>query len=187
MRLLAVVFSVLLVSPFVEAAAPTTIVVCKTGIDRKSTISLLAEASVEGKRLSLKLEDRSKSPPQTTTGKAFTDMPDADLVGNVVMSKCVEGVLVFALDYGPPYRKGVAVRMHGDANTVQRIDFAEKALPRWLYVNASQMSLVMPNLGGESKAKYLQYAATADSSKPSPPIDADRLPAKAGFAVKRLR
>jgi hypothetical protein len=178
---------ILFAAAAVEAATPNTIVACKTGVDRKSTIALLAETSVDGKRLSLKFEDSSQTPPRTTLGKAFTDMPDADFVGAVAMSRCVEGTLVFALDYGTPYRKGAAVRMRSSDNAVQRLDFAEKALPQWLYVNATAMSVVIPNIGTESRAKYLHYVTDTISASTAAPTDADLLPAKKGFVVKRLR
>ncbi len=187
MRFVALLFFALVVAPALAAAAPKTLVTCKTGADGKSTFALLGETRVDGTRLSLKLTDASKTPPQTTIDKAFTDMPSTDFVGDLVMAKCVEGVLVFALDYGTPYRKGVAVRMRKSDNATQRIDFAEKALPKWLYSNARDLSLVIPNLGGESNAKFLHYVAEADLTKSQTPKETDRLPPKNGFIARPLR
>ncbi|KVH32176.1 hypothetical protein WT01_18970 [Burkholderia cepacia] len=46
------------------------------------------------------------------TGRAFLDMPETDFVGRIALSRCVGKTLVFALDYGSPYLKGVAIRLN---------------------------------------------------------------------------
>jgi hypothetical protein len=58
------------------------------------------------------------------TQPAFLDMPDTQFVGNVALARCVGGALVFALEYGPPYLKGVAIRRNPQTHADERIYFA---------------------------------------------------------------
>ena len=108
---------------------------------------LLAEATAEGNRLHLKIDG--------TIGTAFTDMPDTDFIGAIALATCVDSSLVFAISYGPPYLKGAVLRKNPVSHRLERIDFSEKALPRWLYVNAREMQLVIPNIGHETTSRYL--------------------------------
>jgi hypothetical protein len=91
------------------------------------------------------------------TQPAFLDMPNNQFIGNVKLARCVGGALVFALDYGPPYIKGVVIRLNPQSHADERIYFAEKALPRWLYLNDREMVLVVPNFGHETGKRYLVY------------------------------
>lgn len=120
-------------------------------------------------------------------GKAFTDTPEYDLVGTVAFSTCVDHVLVFAIRYGPPYVKGVAVRHNPISHATERIDFAEKALPRWLYLSPTAMQLVIPNLGNEGSSKYLVYGLTAEHGQANEASPRDALPDNSGFKVWRMK
>ncbi|WP_232435970.1 hypothetical protein [Burkholderia ubonensis] len=91
------------------------------------------------------------------TQPAFLDMPDTEFVGDVALARCVGGTLVFALEYGPPYLKGLAIRRNPQTHRDERIYFAEKALPKWLYLGSQEMLVVIPNLGHETDKKYLVY------------------------------
>ncbi|HZV67166.1 MAG TPA: hypothetical protein VFG03_19910 [Telluria sp.] len=159
------------------AAPLTTIRSCRA--DDGSRISLLAEPTIEGSRFYLQIDE------QTT--KAFTDMPEADFIGTIALAICADHVLVFAISYGPPYLKGVAVRKNPLSHAIERIDFAEKALPRWLYLNPSRMQLVIPNEGNEVPSKYLIYGLTAATAPKSEPGGGNSLPDTHGYKVLRLR
>lgn len=150
---------------------------CRT--EAGSPISLLAEKGLEGSRLYLKLDGQIKT--------AFTDMPDADFVGTVVMSTCAGHALIFAISYGPPYLKGVVVRRNPVNHAVERIDFAEKSLPRWLYLSPTQMRLVIPNIGNETASKYLIYDFASVKGQSNEPAASNVLPDKHGFNVAQLR
>jgi hypothetical protein len=91
--------------------------------------------------------------------------------------------LVFAISYGPPYLKGVAIRKNPVSHLIERIDFSEKALPRWLYLNASEMQLVFPNIGYEVRGKYRVYQYVVDTGQPTEPVASDGMPGKRGFKV----
>lgn len=163
----------LLAAGFVAAAPSTVVRSCRAGDG--SGMTLFAEPTVDGNRFNLQIDGK--------TEKAFTDMPNAEFIGTVALSVCVDHVLVFAISYGPPYLKGVAVRKNPTSHAVERIDFAEKALPRWLYLNQAEMRLIIPNIGNEVPSKYLVYrAGTADQ-----PAAVDALPDKRGFKVVPIK
>ncbi|KVL17864.1 hypothetical protein IMT09_12190 [Burkholderia cepacia] len=110
------------------------------------------------------------------TGRAFLDMPETDFVGRIALSRCVGKTLVFVLNYGSPYLKGVAIRLNPVTHVEERIYFAEKALPRWLYSGRRAMWVIIPNEGGETDGKYLVYRYSGSKGRPSESTPADRLP-----------
>ncbi|WDD93609.1 hypothetical protein Bsp3421_003700 [Burkholderia sp. FERM BP-3421] len=110
---------------------------------------------------------------------AFLDMPDTQFVGQIALARCVDGVLVFALAYGPPYLKGVAIRRNPQTHADERLYFAEKALPKWLYLSDKEMLVVIPNIGHETEKKYLVYRYVAGKGQPDESAATDTLPASA--------
>lgn len=164
-------------------ASPTkTIVTCKISDDGEK-VSLIAETTIDGSRLFLQFGDHKE--------KAFTDLPNTDFVGRIAMAKCTKGVLVFALDYGSPYIKGAAIRMRRNNSILgqrERIDFAEKATPGWLYVGREQIKIVIRNIGAGATSKYLVYSSAFDNNASGVAVDTNALPGKAaGFKVVRFR
>lgn len=144
-----------------------------------SKVSLLAEPAEDGHRLFVKLDGN--------THIAFTDMPQEDFIGRIVLAKCVSSTLIFALEYGSPYMKGVVLRKNPVTHSVEQIDFAEKALPRWLYLGPRQMRLVMPNEGYEVPTKWLLYDYVAGKGQAETAIGINTLPKARGFKVVRLK
>lgn len=137
-------------------------------VDKGSRVALLSDPAPGGNRFHLKIDG--------TIGKAFTDMPDTDFTGTVVLAKCVGHTLIFAISYGPPYLKGVVIRKNPLTQSLERIDFAEKALPRWLYLNSKEMQLVIPNIGYEVSKKYLIYHFSEADGQPPEAETSDTLP-----------
>lgn len=162
----------------VALAAPMEIVSSCQMVDG-SRVSLLAESSIGGKQLYLKVDGKTK--------KAFTDMPDTDFIGQVTLAKCVNNVLIFALNYGSPYIKGSAVRKNPINHATEQLNFAEKALPRWLYLSPTEMRLVIPNIGYEVSAKYLIYRFVVGKGQENQAVDSNTLPGKQGFTVRRVK
>ena len=166
----------LLISATAAAAQPKLLLACPQADGTQ--IKLMAEPVSGGNRFYVEIDGRMD--------KAFTDMPDADFVGEIMLSRCIEHVLVFAIDYGPPYRKGIATRKRLAGAGVDRIDFAEKGLPRWLYVNPRDLMLVIPNLGHEVASPFLLYKFAADSGQPLTAAGIEKLPDKKGFKAVRI-
>lgn len=141
-------------------------------------VSLLVESTAEGQRLFLELDQKTQT--------VFTDMPDTDFVGQVVLAKCVSSCFIFALNYGSPYLKGAVLRKNPVSHSIERIDFAEKALPRWLYLGQEQMRLVIPNIGNEVAGMFRVYDYFAGKGQPEEAGSVDVRPDTHGFKVLRL-
>jgi hypothetical protein len=120
------------------------------------------------------------------TENAFTDIPGADYVGKLVLSKCLDHILVFAISYGAPYFKGVLIRRTVADGTGHRIDFAEKGLPELIYMNNRETMLVIPNIGHEVASKYLIYRYQQEKGQGEAAVGSDALPAKTGYQVIRI-
>jgi hypothetical protein len=120
------------------------------------------------------------------TENAFTDIPGADYVGKLVLSKCLDHILVFAISYGAPYFKGALIRRTAADETGFRIDFAEKGLPELIYRNNRETMLVIPNIGHEVASKYLIYRYQQAKGQGEAAVGADTLPAKTGYEVIRI-
>ncbi|MHC8326842.1 hypothetical protein [Pseudomonas sp. LB1P83] len=142
-------------------------------------ISLLAEANADGQRLLVNFDQK--------TSHAFTDMPDSDFVGEVVMAKCASSSLIFVMNYGSPYLKGVVLRKNPVSHSIERIDFAEKALPRYLYLGQQQMRLVIPNIGNEVSTKFWVYDYVSGKGQPDEAAGSDVVPNGRGFKVVRFK
>lgn len=178
MKLLAVVLvsAVAALSGTISRADESTPTKLRTLVSCKLADGTRAELKTESHGAdgdALFVEEGGKTQP------AFLDMPDTQFVGNVALSRCVGGVLVFALEYGPPYLKGVAIRRNPQTHADERIYFAEKALPRWLYLSKQEMLVVIPNEGNESDKKYLVYRFVAGKGQPDASAATDKLPVPA--------
>ena len=75
----------------------------------------------------------------------------------------------------------------GDTGALDRMDFAERSPPQWLYLGEHEVIVITPTSGyGETSAAYVAYA-------PAEKPDADRteainrLPSRNGFEVLRVK
>ncbi|MBK5529282.1 hypothetical protein JFT91_17625 [Pseudomonas sp. TH08] len=159
------------------AGSQKTLLTCPLSDGTK--IALLATSNADGQRLFVKFDGKIET--------AFTDMPDEDFVGDVMLAKCAGATLIFALNYGSPYTKGVVLRKNPASGVLERIDFAEKALPRFLYLSTGQMRLVIPNEGYEVPEKYLVYDSFARKGQPDELQGFDVLPDQRQFTVIDLK
>ena len=159
------------------AGSQKTLLTCPLSDGTK--IALLATSNADGQRLFVKFDGKIET--------AFTDMPDEDFVGDLMLAKCTGATLIFALNYGSPYTKGVVLRKNPASGVLERIDFAEKALPRFLYLSAEQMRLVIPNEGYEVPEKYIVYDSFAKNGQTDEPQGFDVLPDQGEFTVIDLK
>ncbi|WP_192560851.1 hypothetical protein [Pseudomonas allokribbensis] len=144
-----------------------------------SIASLLSTSRDDGQRLFVNINSQTET--------AFTDMPDPDFVGEVVMAKCMGSSLVYAMNYGSPYMKGAVLHKNPVSGTLERIDFAEKALPVSLYLNARQMRLIIPNEGYEIPEKFIVYDFISPKGQPGEPKGMNAVPDRKGFEVIDLK
>lgn len=80
--------------------------------------------------------------------------------GAAVSIQCAgreEKALVVSGEFSANYLQGFALRYNSATQELERIDFAERNRPSWVYLNQSGMALVFQNSGHESSKKYLVY------------------------------
>jgi hypothetical protein len=172
----------LLLSPILASAASTSmrdVQTCRLEDGSEAILQAQHDPERDADRFYVMMNGKSET--------AFTDMPDADYAGQIVLSQCLENVLIFAISYGAPYHKGVVIRRNTESRTTHRIDFSEKALPELLYLGKKETKLVVPNMGHEVPAKYLLYSFQVDEGQPEEASGIDRLPSKIGFKVLRVK
>lgn len=80
--------------------------------------------------------------------------------GAAVSIQCAgdkEKALVVSGEFSANYLQGFALRYNSVSHELERIDFAERNRPSWVYLNQSGMALVFQNIGHESSKQYLVY------------------------------
>jgi hypothetical protein len=88
---------------------------------------------------------------------------EKDSRGDLVQIICAEGkkerVLVASGEFSGGYRSGFALIYNRLTGKIERLDFAEKGAPEWLYLGANEAIVILPTYGlGENGATpYVAY------------------------------
>lgn len=153
-----------------ESTLSRTVLSCSLARGDDATLKAVAHGIKGEEGNDFFVETRGK------TERAFLDMPDVDFPGNIALAACIHNTLIFAINYGPPYLKGVAIRANPRTHTIERLYFAEKALPRWLFEDDMRMLVIVPNLGNETNKKYLIYEFVSGKGQPEESVPSNSLP-----------
>jgi len=100
------------------------------------------------------------------TSLAFDKDETYGIVTELVLTKCIQHTLIFALSIGSPYPRGFAIQQNSSTHQYERIYFAEKALPHWLYFKKDEWGVIIPNIGYETDKKYLVYVYKRGKKQP---------------------
>lgn len=100
------------------------------------------------------------------THLAFANSIRDDMVGDIYLAKCVKHTLIFAMGQVSAYLSGVAIRQNPVTHQYERIYFAEKALPHWLYFKNNEWGIIIPNIGYETDKQYLVYTYKRGKNQP---------------------
>lgn len=175
-RLSTLLYSLVLITPVCTGSPWEVVRTCLS--DHGEAIALLSQHTVDGNRFGLRIDGK--------VVPAFSESGEHEVLGTLNYSACRHRALIFDVSYGPPYRKGVVVRINASSGQLDRIDFAEKAKPKWLYLSKSQIKLVIPNIGIERKGKYLIYDSSTSANAELSPLASDLLPDRRGYKVLEL-
>ncbi|HCW0182189.1 TPA: hypothetical protein OW286_005665 [Citrobacter freundii] len=91
--------------------------------------------------------------------------------GGIVLSKCINHTLIFALSYGPPYIKGCLITGLSNDTAENRkpegFCFAEKNMPESVWFGKDQTLIVIKNdnNSGEWNGKYIIYNNHEEDAK----------------------
>ncbi len=104
--------------------------------------------------------------------------------GELVLAKCVNHTLIFALSYGPPYISGCVITgiKETDAQKIvpQGYCFAERNAPEAVWFGKNHTILVIRNIEGkgEWQGKYILYDSRKDEAWAT-----DSLPNNDGYQI----
>lgn len=111
--------------------------------------------------------------------------------GSDVIAECVgknTRALVVSGEFTANAVQGFVITRPPGSSTPERLDFAEKSRPQWLYLSKHEIIAVVPTLGyGETNAKYVTYRHTIGLPGADRVDATDQLPPASGFEVIKLR
>lgn len=94
-------------------------------------------------------------------------------------------VLIVSGEFTANALQGFAIASLAGADAPDRLDFAEKGRPSWLYLAPNEMAVVFETLGyGDSDAKYVAYRRAGGQDQVE---GVDQPPSQEGFDVVDLR
>jgi hypothetical protein len=110
--------------------------------------------------------------------------------GSSVRVECVgkgTRALLVSGEFTANFLQGFVLNLAPGSNSPERLDFAEKSRPQWIYLDSHEIIVVIPTHGlGETNARYVAYhhaIGLADADR----ADAiDMLPAPKNFEVFEL-
>ncbi|EFA1765251.1 hypothetical protein HQH75_04065 [Escherichia coli] len=153
-------------------------------LKKNESVQLLSLRTIDGDTLYLKFRN-------VITG-AFLDTPTKsyDFFGDVVLSQCINGSLIFALEYGSPYIKGCLVTGWENGfkgkNSPEGFCFAERNIPEAVWFGKNNILIIIRNQMdvGTWKGKYIIYDNAKKSGERA--YSSDNLPSKDGYIIFAL-
>ncbi|TFW29885.1 hypothetical protein [Massilia horti] len=110
--------------------------------------------------------------------------------GSSVQIACVgrkTRALVVTGEFTANFLQGFVLTRNPKSGVVERLDFAEKSRPAWLYLTPSETTIVVPTHGyGETNKKFIVYRHFVGSSAEPLVVPMDELPRQAGADVIKL-
>ena len=110
--------------------------------------------------------------------------------GSSVQIACVGSharALVVTGEFTSNFQQGFVLSRNPVNGMVERLDFAEKNRPAWLYLSPSRTDIVIPTHGyGETNKKFIVYRHFVGSGAEPQVVPMDELPVRAGAEVIEL-
>jgi hypothetical protein len=126
---------------------------------------------------------------QNSSMRPFFEDKDSSR-GSSVQIACVGShapALVVTGEFTANALQGFVLRRNPKNGVVERLDFAEKNRPAWLYLSPSETDVVIPTHGyGETNKKFVVYRHFVGSTAEPQVVPTDELPARAGAEVIEL-
>ncbi len=122
--------------------------------------------------------------------RAFFDNR-SDSRGSGVHSSCVgkkQHVLITSGEFTANFLQGFVLVHNPITGKIERVAFAEKSPPEWVYLGSNETLVVFPTHGyGETNKKYVVYRHVVGATSDHEAAGTDRLPVAGGFEVIKLR
>jgi hypothetical protein len=173
------VASAMLISLSVQASELVS--TCAIGTKTSKRVAILRDAPIGGTSIYYVRQDGTRRP--------FFGSPDNSR-GSDVRIRCAghrRHALVVTGEFTSNFLQGFVLVSNRTNGKIERLDFAEKSAPGWLYLGTSETLVVFPEQGyGETDRKYVVYRHLAGAKADLEAIGTDKLPPTAGFEVVKL-
>ncbi|MQA20323.1 hypothetical protein [Rugamonas rivuli] len=127
-------------------------------------------------------EGKKRSPVFGTPDQSRGSAVHAACVGKKVRALVVSG------EFTANALQGFVITHRPGSATPERLDFAEKSRPQWLYLSPHEVIAVIPTLGyGETNAKYVAYHHIVGEPGADRVDATNQLPPSGGFEVVNMR
>ncbi|MCP2010594.1 hypothetical protein L1274_004334 [Duganella sp. HSC-15S17] len=111
--------------------------------------------------------------------------------GSAVLAECVGKkirALVVLGAFTANFLQGFVLTYRPESGVPERMDFAEKNRPQWLYLSAHEIIVIIPTYGyGETSSKYAAYHHVPGRTDLDRTDGINQLPSPTGFEVVDLR
>jgi hypothetical protein len=95
--------------------------------------------------------------------------------------------LVVTGEFTANFLQGFVLSRNPISGVVERLDFAERRRPGWLYLSPSETDVVIATHGyGETNKKFVVYRHYLGSDAEPQAVPMDELPARAGAEVVKM-
>lgn len=116
-----------------------------------------------------------------------TDQSRGSDVGAQCVGKNIRALVVSG-EFTANALQGFVITRPPGSSTPERLDFAEKSRPQWLYLSKREIIAVVPTSGyGETSARYVAYHHAVGQSNADRVDAIDQLPSAGGFEVINLK
>lgn len=167
---------------FSTAFASEPVKVCQLGNDESHAVTVIRNAKIAFTHAYYLEYNGELSPLFGTLEQSRGSSVEIACVGSK------RHALVMSGEFSANALQGFAMSYSPVTNSLERLDFAEKSSPTWLYLSPKEMVVIVNTLGyGETSSKYRAYHHVAGSSDEAMADAIDQLPASTGFEVIRLR
>ncbi len=150
-------------------------------LKQKERVGLLSLKTIDGNTLYLKFKNIITGAFLDNHGKSY------DYTGDIVLSRCINESLFFALNYGSPYIKGCLVTgwENGEKgkNSPEGLCFAERNIPESIWFGESNILVVIRNQKGVGSwgGEYIIYDNAKNAGERA--YSSDTLPSVKGYTI----
>ncbi|MTW03069.1 hypothetical protein GM668_13340 [Duganella ginsengisoli] len=154
---------------------------CSVGGVRHQNVSVIKDAKVASTYLYYLKQDGNRIPFFGTTEQSRGDSILVQCAGKKLRALIVSG------EFTANALQGFVVTYAPGASSPERMDFAEKSRPRWLYLAPREIIVVFSTSGyGETSAPYVAYRHAVGTSNADTIKALNELPSPVGFEVVKL-
>jgi len=167
----------------VKAQDMKTVLRCQMGRDEVHSVELLRSHAIADTSVYYIRQDEQMPEPM------YPGDEDQSR-GGEIESECAGGperVLVVSGEFPSNYTQGMAIRFNDSTREWERIDFAERMRPTRVYLDASGMRVVIPNLGHETDKKYIVYQYVSGHGQTASPQAVNVMPRNSNSDIADLR